>query len=502
MKDSGTGDTVVMHSPMRGVVSTIDGAVGQTVGTTTGTTTVTGSGAQSSDSSSSTPPRPAAASSRSSRCTPCRFGAYFSEADIVNVRRGRAATLTFDVLPGRTVRATVSEIDPTSTVSNNVVEYGVTVSLRNQPASLRPGQTATIQIVTARATNALYVPSAAVQTAGGQSTVTVLRNGKQVTVAVQLGVQGDQTTQILSGLTQGERVVIPTATTGPEGSPAGASRGSAGFGGGFGGGGGGAGRAEAAEDERRARDQRRTGRPAVHLTDVTKVFGWGEAEVRALDGVSLTVGAGDYVAIMGASGSGKSTLMHIIGCLDSPTSGRYLLDGIDVGGLGDADLALVRNRKVGFVFQSFNLLPRTTALANVELPLAYAGVRKRERRDRAEGALHAVGLVDRGDHRPSELSGGQQQRVAVARALVTNPALLLADEPTGNLDSRSTADLLGVVDELNDTGRTVILVTHEDSVAGHAKRVIRLVDGRIVEDRRVAGVGDRPPLLRDPGGTA
>jgi putative ABC transport system ATP-binding protein len=242
--------------------------------------------------------------------------------------------------------------------------------------------------------------------------------------------------------------------------------------------------------------------PSLHLADITKVFGWGDAEVRALNGVSLTVEAGDYVAIMGASGSGKSTLMHIIGCLDSPTSGRYLLDGIDVGGLGDADLALVRNRKIGFVFQSFNLLPRTTAVANVELPLAYAGVRGAERRERAGAALRMVGLVDRADHRPSELSGGQQQRVAVARALVTDPSLLLADEPTGNLDTKSTQELLAVMDELNDAGRTVILVTHEDSVAAHAKRVIRLVDGAIVEDRRAAGVAERPPPLSSTGGAA
>jgi putative ABC transport system ATP-binding protein len=190
--------------------------------------------------------------------------------------------------------------------------------------------------------------------------------------------------------------------------------------------------------------------------------------------------------------------MNIVGCLDVPTSGRYLLDGIDVGGLDESQLSLVRNRKIGFIFQSFNLVPRTNALAQVELPLAYAGVKSDERRRRAVAALSVVGLGDRLNHRPNELSGGQQQRVAVARALVTSPAMLLADEPTGNLDSRSTDEVLGIVDRLNATGRTVVLITHEDEVARHAKRVIRLVDGQVVDDVRQAPVDGPPPALRDP----
>jgi putative ABC transport system ATP-binding protein len=191
--------------------------------------------------------------------------------------------------------------------------------------------------------------------------------------------------------------------------------------------------------------------------------------------------------------------MNILGCLDIPTSGRYLLDGIDVGGLDGHQLSLVRNRKIGFVFQSFNLVPRTPALAQVELPLAYAGVKAAERRRRALAALALAGLADRVDHRPNELSGGQQQRVAVARALVTAPAMLLADEPTGNPDSRSTGDVLAVIDRLNAAGRTVVLITHEDEVARHAKRVLRLVDGLIVEDVRQAPVAGPPPALDDPG---
>ncbi|MGA5298883.1 ABC transporter ATP-binding protein [Nucisporomicrobium flavum] len=225
-------------------------------------------------------------------------------------------------------------------------------------------------------------------------------------------------------------------------------------------------------------------RPVLDVRELTKVYGTGEATVHALRGVSLAVGRGDYVAIMGSSGSGKSTLMNILGALDVPTSGTYLLDGVDVSRLADRQLALARNRLIGFIFQAFNLIPRTTAVANVELPLAYAGVRPRERRRRAMAALELVGLADRARHEPNQLSGGQQQRVAVARALVTEPALLLADEPTGNLDSRSTEDVLEVFDQLSAAGRTIVLITHEPEVGDRAHRLIRLMDGRIVTDRR------------------
>jgi putative ABC transport system ATP-binding protein len=215
--------------------------------------------------------------------------------------------------------------------------------------------------------------------------------------------------------------------------------------------------------------------------------------VRALREVSLQIQAGDLVAIMGSSGSGKSTLMNILGCLDIPSSGRYLIDGVDVGHMDEDDLADLRNRKIGFVFQSFNLVPRTSALVNVELPLAYAGLRGPARRERAERALRSVGMGHRLRHQPSELSGGQQQRVAVARAIVTNPSLILADEPTGNLDSRSTEEVLRIFARLNAEGRTVVLITHEPDVAAQCKRVIRLSDGAVVEDRRTRAVNDAPP---------
>jgi putative ABC transport system ATP-binding protein len=227
-------------------------------------------------------------------------------------------------------------------------------------------------------------------------------------------------------------------------------------------------------------------RPVIELRDVSKLYGSGDTVVRAVDRVDLLVERGEYVAVMGASGSGKSTLMNIIGCLDVATSGNYLLDGVDVRRLDDHRLAAIRNRKIGFVFQSFNLIPRTTALSNVELPLAYAGLRTAERRRRARAALARVGLADREHHRPSQLSGGQQQRVAIARAIVTEPVLLLADEPTGALDSHSTDEVLAQFDALNRAGRTVVVITHEEDVAKHARRVLRMFDGRIVADERAA----------------
>ena len=225
----------------------------------------------------------------------------------------------------------------------------------------------------------------------------------------------------------------------------------------------------------------------IELHGVERHYAIGNTVVRALDGVDLEIADGELTAIMGPSGSGKSTLMNVLGCLDTPTSGAYRLSDVDVHQLDDDELADIRNRKIGFVFQTFNLLPRVDAVTNVALPLLYRGLEKSNREAAAREALRIVGLTDRAEHRPSELSGGQAQRVAIARALVSDPAVILADEPTGNLDSRSTDEILEIFEQLNASGRTVIMVTHEDDVAARAQRRIRMLDGRIAEDSREAG---------------
>jgi putative ABC transport system ATP-binding protein len=227
----------------------------------------------------------------------------------------------------------------------------------------------------------------------------------------------------------------------------------------------------------------------IEIKDVSKTYDMGaEAQVRALDSVSISIRSAEYVAVMGPSGSGKSTLMNLIGCLDTPSSGSYRLKGREIASMGDDELAHIRNREIGFIFQTFNLLPRTDALQNVELPLIYSGISRRERRDRAKQSLEAVGLGDRMHHRPNEMSGGQRQRVAIARALVNRPSILLADEPTGNLDSKTGDEIMALIDKLHADGNTIILVTHEEELALRAARVVRLRDGLIVSDVRNAEV--------------
>ena len=231
-------------------------------------------------------------------------------------------------------------------------------------------------------------------------------------------------------------------------------------------------------------------RPLIALRDITRIYYMGEHEVHALAGVSLDVFENEYVAIMGASGSGKSTLMNIVGCLDSPTGGAYYLNDQRVSEMSDNELANVRNREIGFVFQTFNLLARADCMHNVELPLVYSGIRRRERRQMAEHALESVGLADRVSHKPNELSGGQRQRVAVARALVNNPSIILADEPTGNLDTKTGRELMHLFEQLYRQGHTLLVVTHEHDVAQHARRIVRLVDGEVDSDVQV----DNPVL--------
>ena len=223
----------------------------------------------------------------------------------------------------------------------------------------------------------------------------------------------------------------------------------------------------------------------ISLKNIYKIYNVGGEEVRALDGIDLDINENEYLAIMGPSGSGKSTLMNMVGCLDTPTSGIYEFEGEMVQVMDDSQLASIRNRKIGFVFQTFNLLPKATAQHNVEIPLVYANIRKRQRVEMASKALESVGLSDRSHHKPNELSGGQRQRVAIARALVNNPSIILADEPTGNLDSKSGHEIMNILDDLHQKGNTIILVTHEDDIAQHAHRVIRLLDGEITEDLKI-----------------
>lgn len=220
----------------------------------------------------------------------------------------------------------------------------------------------------------------------------------------------------------------------------------------------------------------------IRLEKIVKNYVLGKVVIPALTGLDLVVKHNEYVALMGSSGSGKSTLMNILGCLDTPTSGKYLLDGEDVSNLNDNQLAEIRNKRIGFVFQTFNLLPRLDAIENCELPLIYAGISSKERRERAKEVLNRVGLGDRMDHKPNELSGGQRQRVAIARALICNPSIILADEPTGNLDSRTSEEIMAIFESIHASGNTVILVTHEEDIAGYARRIIRLKDGKIFND--------------------
>ncbi len=399
------------------------------------------------------------------------------ESDLASMAVGQTASVAIAAVDAQ-VTGKVTAIAPTAVgdTTGGVVSYAVTVSLQDVPPAVRAGMTADVTITIDSATNVLTVPAAALRGSTGNYTVLVIgADGTPTAQPVEVGPdhQHDRRDQ--------ER---------PDRRPAGRHRGQH--------------RADRHADrdrrlrrpgwrlrwrlpgrQRPARD-RELGRDG-HTTDaiisldhVSRIYAMGRMEVPALADVSLEVHPGEFVAIVGPSGSGKTTMMNILGCLDRPTSGAYRLAGSPVADLDDDGLAKLRSRSIGFVFQSYNLLPRTTALDNVATPLLYQGVSRRDRAARAKAALERLGMGDRLDHEPTELSGGQQQRVAVARALVTEPALILADEPTGNLDSHAGADVMALLHELNAAGRTIVLITHDPEIAASANRQIHLRDGRIV----------------------
>ena len=480
-----------LKAPVTGTVTQVNGVVGAM--TSGGGTTVVSSSSSSSSSVSGS------GSSTTgfvvlTNVSGLQVTAGFSETDVAKIQDGQPATVTVDALPGTKLAAHVVAIDTTATVVSNVVTYNVTFAFDNPtPAGVKPGMTAEVDVIVAEADNVVHVTSSAVTGTGTNGRVTVLvgktadgpprgsrparrhddrdRRRPQgrgdggaadpehlVRQLVELAVRLDLDHERAVGWLARRRL-------------------------------------------RRRRGPRHLRRavvseqrwPAVALENVSKSYGEGEIAVHALRGVDLRVESGDYVGIMGASGSGKSTMMNLIGCLDVPTSGRCLLDGLEVSELTDVELSYLRNHKIGFVFQSFNLIPRTSALRNVELPLIYARVDRAERRERALAALAAVGLADRASHGPQQLSGGQQQRVAIARAIVTDPALILADEPTGNIDSAAQREILQIFDDLNAAGRTIVMITHEQDVAAHALRTIHLADGRVVSDERQGPLPPPPP---------
>jgi putative ABC transport system ATP-binding protein len=425
---------------------------------------------------------------------------YIVKTTVDDTQIGQIATGDqVDITPtGSTtpVFGTVGSISLIGSQSSNVTTFPVVVNVTGNPTGLFAGSSADVSIIVKQLNDVTEVPTGAISYGtNGQATVTqVTSGGAHVVRDVTVGAAQSGETQITGGVTAGDKVLerevtfkAPGGGTGSifggAGGP-GARTGGGGFGrfGGGGGGSGGGGFGGAAPSSNSGGVTVTPPVPVIDLERVTKVYRTGSISVAALRGVSLSILGGEYVAVIGPSGSGKSTLMHILGCLDIPTSGGYHLAGEDVSHMSETALAEVRNRSIGFVFQQFNLLSSMTAWQNVELPLVYAGVPRGERKERAMAALGRVGLTGRVNHRPGELSGGQQQRVAVARALVTEPDLILADEPTGNLDSKSAADVMRLMGELHDAGRTLVLITHDAEVASAAGRVVGIRDGLLTEN--------------------
>ncbi len=452
--------------------------------------------------------------------TKMQVSADVSESDIGMCKVGQAVHFTVDAYPDQSFRGTISQIRLNATVNQNVVTYPVIIDVPNPELALRPNMTANVTIDVAVVKDTLRIPNAALRFRPEEKEK-ASAEGKD-----PLGRAARGADRRRHGAGRGHEAVRPDG--GREGAQGGADRlhargrrlGGSGPGrrphgnhrqplhaGGLGGfearshrgrrpghdqGGSVPGAGRLGRSRRRSEVLRLD---VIRIEDLVKVYQMGEVEVRALDGVTMSIAAGEFVAVMGPSGSGKSTFMNIVGCLDRPTSGRYFLDGVDVSGLDRDARAEIRNGKIGFVFQSFNLLSRTSALENVELPLVYSadGQSARRREQMARACLQAVGLGGREDHLPSQLSGGQQQRVAIARALINEPKLMLADEPTGNLDSKTSEEVMGVFQRLNDEGRTVVLITHETDISEFARRVVVFRDGRLVEDRPVERRRIAPP---------
>ena len=411
------------------------------------------------------------------------------ESDIGQVQTGQTATITVDAFPKREFHGKVVRVAAKGISSANVVTFEVKVNVTSPEKDLlKPGMTANVEILAVDKEDVLRVPSSAIQQTTRECFVTAFHADKTTTKRdITVGETDGDWTEVLSGLNEGDQVAIARKNQSAwrsggqeEEQSMSSSLMQAGSGGGSTGGPTKLDRQFAA-DWWRWRCPRRPRRSTTMITatDLRKTYQLGESTVHALDGVSIHIAEGELVAITGPSGSGKSTLMHILGCLDTPDSGSYFIRNEDVSTLTGDDLALIRNRHSGFVFQSFNLLPRMSALENVELPLLYSGVS--DARERAAEALKIVGLADRREHSPTKMSGGQRQRVAVARAIVTDPAIVLADEPTGNLDSRTGDEILRLFQELSKSGRTVIVVTHDSYVAEHCQRQIHIRDGKVVE---------------------
>ncbi|MBS1718202.1 MAG: efflux RND transporter periplasmic adaptor subunit [Armatimonadetes bacterium] len=402
--------------------------------------------------------------------------AYVDETDIAKVALGQRVRISVDAFPDKVFEGKVQKIASGSTIQQGVVTYDVTVQIKDTNHSLKPDMTANVTIETGSRSNVLLVPAIAVQASTRGSTVNVvtMKNGNREITPVKVVTGGTDgvNVEIISGLKEGDQVVLAGAAsqTKNRGQERQArqvpSRLSV---------------AAAVDQEVAVGDSNAS--PLLKLREITKLYVMGGQEVHALDGVDMEVFSGEMVAIMGPSGSGKSTLMNVVGCLDAPTSGSYLFEDEEVADLDEVELAHIRNRKIGFVFQGFNLLARTSALENVELPLLYAGVHNRK--EQAMAALERVGLGDRISHRSNELSGGQQQRVAIARAIVTNPKLILADEPTGNLSSVQSHEIMTIFQELNNEGATILMVTHEEDIGNHCKRKVQFLDGKIVSDQPI-----------------